>query len=167
MKLDILIVDLVLVALVVIPYLLFILMGRREITKLKESFLKEAEKHKLHIAEMDMWNKNVIGVDKARGKILFVQQRKAGFATELYDLKEVKACNLLQEVQTLKINRRDQDVLQRIELQLILFHGGIKTITLYNCDETYFQDYELRHAETWSRNIKAMIEIRPTIDSAA
>lgn len=45
MKLDIIIVDLALVAAVFVPYLLFIWVGNREVKKLKNKFSEEAKKH--------------------------------------------------------------------------------------------------------------------------
>ncbi|WP_156879191.1 hypothetical protein [Salinimicrobium xinjiangense] len=167
MKLDILIIDIALVALIVIPYILFILIGRREHNNLKNKFLNEAKYHQLRCEEVDTWNKNMMGLDKVRQKILLVQRRQTEFVTVLIELTEVKSCQILREVQTLKIDKRTEDILQRIHLQLILFNGSEKSVSLYNCDDTYYQEYELLHAERWNSSINALISFRPTINSAA
>ncbi len=167
MKLDILIVDAALIALVFLPYVLFILIGRREERKLKNKFLEEAFKSQLKIDESDSWNKTFIGLDKEKYKILLVQKRKTGIAVERIDLKNVKECEVLQEVQTVKIDTCNQNILQRIDLQLKLFNNSVQNINFYNCEESYSQEYELIHAEKWNDKINSLTHFSPTINSAA
>lgn len=167
MKLDILIVDAALIALVFLPYVLFIILGRREERKLKNKFLEEALKSQLKIEESDSWNKTIIGLDKEKCKILLVQKRKTGIAVELIDLKNVRASEILQEVQAVKIDTGNQNILQRIDLQLKLYNNSTQIINLFNCEDSYSQDYEVKHAEKWSSKISALIRLRPPIISAA
>lgn len=167
MKLDILIVDFILVATVALPYLLFILLGQKEEVKLKNKFSEEAKKHELHLDEKDNWNNNIIGLDKEKAKVLLLQKRKTGIVTELIDLKQVRACSILEEIQTVKINKRTENILQKLDLQLSLHNGSFQIVNLYNCEETYSQDYELKHAERWNRTINACLVYRPTVNSAA
>lgn len=167
MKLDILIVDAVLIALVFLPYFLFILIGRREEKKLKNKFLEEALKCQLTIDESDSWNKTIIGLDKEKFKILLVQKRKTGIATELLDLKNVRDSEIIQEVQTVKIETNIQKILERIDLQLNLYNNSSQIINFYNSAESYSQEHELVHAEKWSSKINALTRFRPTLNSAA
>ncbi len=167
MKIDILIVDLALVAAVFVPYVLFIFIGRKEIFKLKNTFSQEAKKHQLRFDEKESWNNNIIGFDKEKAKILLVQKRIAGFISDLVDLKDVRCCEVLKEVQTVKIEQRTEEILQRLDLQLKLYNGAFRTINLYNCEETFVQDYEVKHAEKWRDIINSHIVFRPTINSAA
>lgn len=167
MKLDILIVDFILVTAVILPYLLFILLGRREEARLKDKFLEESQKHGLHPVETDRWNNNIIGLDKENGKVLLVQKRRTGIVAELIDLKQVRACSIHEEIIPVKINRLNENILQKLELQLILHNGSFQSLCLYNCEETYFQDYELKHAERWNHSIKDALVSRTTVNSAA
>lgn len=167
MKLDILIVDAVLIALVFLPYFLFILIGRREEKKLKNKFIEEALKCQLHIAESDSWNKTVIGLDKEKLKILLVQKRKTEIAVELIDLKNVRNSEVVQELQTVKIDTSNQKILERIDLQLNLYNNSSQFINFYNCAESYSQENEVVHAEKWSSKINALTRFRPTLNSAA
>lgn len=167
MKLDILIVDLAMVAAVFLPYLLFIFIGRKEIRKLKSKFSEEAKKYQLRIEERKNWNNNIIGLDNEKSKILLVQKRRIGFASDLIDLKEVRSCALLKEVHTVKIEQRTEEILQRLDLQLKLFNGNFQTVNLYNCEESCTQDYELRNAERWINIINRHIVFRSRIGSAA
>ena len=167
MKLDILIVDFAMVAAVFVPYLLFILIGQREERRLKNKFSEEVKKHHLKIEVKDNWNNNIIGLDKEKARILLVQKRKTAIVTELIDLREVRGCEILQEVQAVKIDQRAENVLQRLDLHLKLYNGSVQTVNLYNCEETYAQDYEMQHAEKWSRTINEIAALRPTVNSAA
>lgn len=167
MKLDILLVDFGLVAAVFVPYLLFILLGQKEERALKNKFSEEVKNNQLQLDEKDSWNNNILGLDRAKGKILFVQKRKSGVAVEIIDLKEVRTCEIYREIQTVKIEDRTEEILQKLGLNLKLYSGTQKMLSLYNCEDTYSQDYELKHAEKWNRTINALIAFRPTINSAA
>ena len=148
-------------------HILFILVGKKEEVELRNKFFEEVQKNDLRLQEKDKWNTNFVGRDKEKARILFVQKRKAGFITELVDLKQVRACSILQEVQTLKVNKRTANILQRIDLKLILVNGSVQNINLFNCEETYSQEYELVHAEKWNKIINDNLEYRPTVNSAA
>ncbi|MDX1762155.1 MAG: hypothetical protein R3218_08380 [Christiangramia sp.] len=167
MKFDILIVDLALVAAVFVPYILFILIGRKEIQKLKNKFLEEAKKHELRLDEKENWNNNIIGLDKGKAKILLVQKRRTGFASDLVDLKDLRSCEIHKEVLSVKIGNRNEEILQRLDLHLKLYNGTVRSLNLFNCEETYIQDYEVQHAERWQNIISSQIAFRPTINSAA
>lgn len=167
MKLDILIVDFAIVAIVFIPYLLLILFGQKEGDKLKNEFSEQAQKHHLCFEEKDCWNNNIMGLDKEKAKILLVQKRRTEIATELIDLQQVRKCELLQEFRSIKIHENKEDILRRLDLRLELYNGSAQIVNLYSCEETYSQDHELKHAERWNRTINALISVRPTVDSAA
>lgn len=167
MKLDILLVDLALIALVFIPYFAFIIISRRENKKLKEIFFEEAYKHQLQPEELDRWNNNLIGLDRSRSIILFVQKRKLGIFKEIIDLKEVSSCEILQEISTVKTGKRTENILQRINLQFSFRNNSFREVTLFNYNETYVQDFEMIHAEKWKTRINALLSFQPTINSAA
>lgn len=167
MKLDILLVDFALLALVFIPYFSFILISHREERRLKKIFSEEALEHQLKADEKDRWNNNLVGLDKNKLMVLFVQKRKSGVFKEFIDLKEVKSCEILQEINTVKIDNRTENILQRIDLQFRLYNNSSRVVTLFNCEETYTQDYELKHAEKWNNKINSLLSFRPTLNSAA
>lgn len=167
MKLDILIVDIALLTLVFLPYFLLIFLNKVEEKSLKKRFLNKVSQYNLEIVECDTWNSNIIGLDKGKAKILFVQKIKTGFVTEFIDLKQVRTCCIIQDIQAVKINKHVSNILQKIDLQLVLHNGSIQTINLYNCEEAYSEDYEMKNAERWYRIINESLDHRPTVNSAA
>ena len=167
MKIDIIIVDLALVALVVAPYVLFIILGHREGTRLKNIFKAECLNNSLSIDEKDSWNANIIGLDLSKNILLLVHKTKTDVNLDLVNLREIKGCEVIREVQTIGINKRTEDILQRIDLKFTCYNDTIRIVNLYNSEETYAQEYELQHAEKWQEKIKALISYHPTINSAA
>ena len=167
MKLDILIIDVALLALIFLPYFLLIFLNKVEGKSLKKRFFNQASQYNLKIVECDSWNSNIIGLDKEKSKILFVQKRRTGFVTEFIDLKQVRTCCILQDTQAVKIHKHVSNILQKIDLQLILHNGSLQIINLYNCEEAYSEDYEIKNAERWNRIINESLAHRPTVNSAA
>lgn len=108
-----------------------------------------------------------MGLDKKSAKILFVQQKKSGILSEIIALKEVRASEVFKDVQTIKIDQRTEDILQKLELRLKLHNGSEQILGLYDCKESYAQDYELKHAEKWNAIINSLVAFRPTLNSAA
>lgn len=167
MKLDILIVDFALVALVIAPYMIFIILGHREGIRLKKIFKEAAVNHRLSIDEKDSWNANIIGIDMSKNAILLVHKTKTDVRAELINLKEIKGCEILRDVQTLRINKRIEEILQRVDLKFTCYDNTIRVVNLYSSEETYGQEYELKHAEKWKDRINAVIKYQPPINSAA
>src|SRR5690606_11961898 len=133
MKLPIIVIHFLVVASVLVPYLLFILSARREITRLNHQFSLEARKLKLKPEEKEHWNNNVIGLDKDQLKILFLQKRSASIVSFVIDLKQVQACKFVEQRRNLLMKKRKEEVLEKIDLHLLLNNGSIEQISLYDC----------------------------------
>lgn len=167
MKIDILFVHIAVVAAVAIPYILFILAAARPRKHLKLLFNKEAIALDLNLDQIDRWNSNIIGIDKTRQKVLFVQRIRGVVSVQLIDLRTVKNSLLLHQTRTAKLNERKEEILQKVELELLMHNGDKQMINFFDIDLTYFQDFELRNAEKWGEIIQESIRLRPEIHSAA
>lgn len=167
MKIDIIFVHFAVVAAVAIPYIIFVLIAARERRSLKLELQREVKLHDLKLDEVDRWNSNIIGIDKTHQKVLLVQRRKQAFSVQLIDLKKVKSSILLHEVKTIKINKKDESLLQRVDLELSLYSGGKQVVNLFDTELTYFQDYEMKNAEKWNNILNEALCLRPLIHSAA
>lgn len=167
MKIDILIVHFAVVAAVAVPYILFVLAAARQRKNLKSRFNSEALALNLKLDRVDRWNSNIIGIDKTRQKVVFVQRRREEIIVQVIDLKIIKSSVLLHETATVKIDKKKEEVLQKVELELFMYNGDIQTISFFDCDMTYYQDYEMKNAEKWNQIIKESIGLRPLVQSAA
>lgn len=168
MKLDIILVDLVVVAMVVVPYLLFIKLGWDETQKLKQKFLEEVKKAGLDPVEIDSWNQNMIGLDMTKQKLILVQRQKGDFRVDLMDLKRVRTCGIKIKNAEIVMHKKPETILQRIDLEFsVVDHEEAMLLNLFDHDTTYTQDYELKHAEKWHFLINKCLSFRPTIHTAA
>ena len=84
MKLDLFLVDFAVVALVLAPYVIFIMMSRSEIKKLKNKFLMEAGANLGKTYETIRWNQSIVGVDRSLQKLLLVQRLTEGFRVKVW-----------------------------------------------------------------------------------
>lgn len=167
MKIDILIVHFAVVAAVAIPYILFVLAAARQRKHLRLRFDKEAKDLDLKCDQVDRWNSNIIGIDKTRQKILFVQRRREEISVQVIDLKTVKSSLLLHQTGTVKINKKNEEILQKVEVELSMYNGDKQIVSFFDYDVTYYQDYEMKNAGKWSQIINESINLRPLVHSAA
>lgn len=167
MKIDIIFVHFAVVAAVAIPYILFILAAASQRKHLKLRFNKEAKDLDLKLDLVDRWNSNIIGIDKSRQKVLFVQRRREEIFAQVIDLKTVKGSLLLHQTGTVKIDEKKEEVLQKVELELSMYNGDKQVISFFDCDMTYYEDYEMKNAGKWSEIIKSSLTLRPLLHSAA
>lgn len=167
MKIDIIVVHFAIVAAVAIPYILFILAAARQKKHLEIRFHQEAKALDLKIDQVDRWNSNFIGIDKTHQKVLFVQRRKEHITVQLIDLKTIKSSLLLHQTRTVKINKKNEDILLKVELELSMHNGDKQSISFFDCDITYCQEYEMKNAGKWSQIIQESITLRPLVHSAA
>lgn len=167
MKIDIIFVHFAVVAAVAIPYFLFILAAARQRKHLKLKFNKEAKALDLELDQVDRWNSNIIGIDKTRQKVIFVQRRKEEISVQVIDLRAVKGSVLLHQTRTVQINKKKEEILQKVELELSMYNGDKQIISFFDCDMTYYQDLEMKNAGKWNEIIKASISLRPLVHSAA
>ena len=167
MKIDIIFVHFAVVAAVSIPYILFVLAAAMERKRLRLAFEKEAQQHNLNPEQVDKWNSNIIGIDKTRQKVLLVQRRRADLFVQVIDLRNVKSSVLLHELRSMKIDGENENVLQRIDVELSLYNGEKQVVTLFDSDMTYSQDYEMKNAEKWNKILNAALGMRPLLHSAA
>lgn len=167
MKIDIIFVHIAVVAAVAIPYILFILAAARQRRLLKLRFNREAQDLNFKPDQIHSWNSNIIGIDKSLRKVLFIQKGKTSFSVQVIDLKNVKSSLLLHQNTTVKVNKKDVEILQKVELELSMYNGEVQTLSLFDSDITYYQDYEMKNAEKCNQIIGEFIRLRPSIHSAA
>lgn len=167
MKIDIMFVHFAVVAAVAVPYILFVLAAAGQRKNLNSRFNSEALALDLKLDQVGRWNSNIIGIDKSRQKVVFVQQRREEIAVQVIDLKTIQSSVLLHQTAMVKIDKKKEEVLQKVELELTMYNGDIQAISFFDCDMTYYQDYEMKNAGKWSQIIQESIILRPLAHSAA
>ena len=167
MKLDILIVDILLVAMVAMPYVAFISVGLKESRKLKKRFMEQAVKYNFRPDRIETWNLNMIGIDQNASTILLLQNYSEGPQVTYLDLKKFRKSNLQKRYQTMRIQKKTEEMLQKVYLELHSFSGENLLVDLYDADKTYQQEYEMRNAEKWNLLINSCLRSRSFSGTAA
>lgn len=168
MNLEMLVVNIAVVSIVFVPYLIFIIIGQKEARKLSSKFKEEAGRHNLKISERENWNQNILGLDVSKQKLLFVQRRNDEFLVELIDLSPVKLSRLAVDSKEAMVNEKKENVLQRIDLELINYNMQVKhMICLYDSELNFSQDFEMRRAEKWNKLINNCLSLKPVFQKVA
>ena len=168
MKIDILFVDMALLALVIVPYVIFIFVRSKTATKCRKEFNRIAAENSLIINEKESWNKNLIGLDRSKEKLLLVQYKSEEPVSELMDLKMLKSCTVLSDTENQVVNGKPEEILKRVSLQLCFLNSAEKKLLrLYDHDVDVNQDYELKRAQKWNALVNEVLKARPVIKRAA
>lgn len=146
-------VNVAVVSLIFVPYLFLIYLGQREYRKIDNIFKEEAIKLGLNIEVKDRWNQNAIGIDTKQRELLFVQKRNENYLVEHISLRSVAQCEIRHQVENLKNNGINEQVLQKVSLDFIHFDGSAISVCLFDYEYTFEQDYEMKHAEQWKKTI--------------
>lgn len=168
MKIDILIVDVALLALVLVPYLIFILVGSKTANKSRKRFKQIASENGLVLTEQESWNANLVGLDRIKEKFLFIQLKNGEPVSELVDLKMLKSCSVISETEKQKINGKMDEILKRVSLEFVFLNATEKKLLdLYDHEINIYQDYELKRAQKWSSLINELLKTRQAMRRAA
>lgn len=155
-------INLALLACLFVPYYLIFILGQRSYRNLNKRFKQEVRKNNLKIDEKQNWSSNLIGIDIAGQKLLFVQSRTDGFAVDLIDLSNVKSSQVYGEYKQQKINGTTENLLQRVFLETQPVFGDERIrVKLYDSDLIYYEDYELKNAEKWCGIINKNLRYNP------
>lgn len=167
MKLDILLVEILLVIMVVLPYITFAFLAFREREKLKLKFRLEMENRNFTASHKGSWNNNMIAVDFERSALLLVQQYDSHFDVTYTDLKKVIKVSTLIVQKKIKINGREEERLEQVCLEFECVTGTFNSLSLYDAERTYQQDLEVKNAEEWCMLINTHIKLNPILGAAA
>jgi hypothetical protein len=155
METPFIIVCLILVALVFIPYLLFITAGKSENDKMKTKIKDVIANNNLNISTYDKWGLRYLGIDTVQRKLVFLKNSFAidGNPSEelvqLIDIDAIKSCNILELRKPIKIGDRKEVILEKLDLEILLKNDEKLILSFYHMDEEQMEDWELRRVEKW------------------
>lgn len=167
MNIDLVILSLLLVFLVFLPFILIPLIQNRGSKNLQKKFHAEASMLNLKTDIIETWNQNIIGIDSAQKKLLFVQKLEEEFIIEHIDLDRLKQSELkLQYSQP--VGHKKEEQLQKVILIITVQHTEEKkSIVLYDYDLNYTQDLEVMNAQKVNNHINKFINNRPVLKRTA
>ena len=167
MKLDIFIVEILLVAVVALPYLTFAFLGLKGGRELGSRFLQEMKKRNFKAGHKGKWNNNRIALDMERSSFLLVQQYNRLFECTQIHLQKVITVVVVTAQKNVDVGGKLTEQLERVVLEFQYLAGEVRLVTLYESDRTYQQDFEIENAEKWCLLMNEHLRSKPFFDAAA
>jgi hypothetical protein len=152
------IVCLILVALVFIPYLLFIASGKRENKKMKAKIKHVIANNNLNISTSENWGLRYLGIDTVQRKLVFLksvvlEDMPSEDLVQLLDLDAIKSCNIVELRKPIKIGDRKEVILEKLDLEILLKNGAHLILSFYHIDDEQMEDWELQRIEKWKATL--------------
>ncbi len=162
MDIQSILVNLAVVSFILVPYFLLIYLGQKQHREVGKIFRKEAKKLGLNIDEYDRWNNNALGIDFKQQKLLLAVRKDQDVVVETISLSNIKASTVKPVKHTAKGVDKPIEVLDKVYLELTPYDGTTPImLCLFDAGYTFEQDYEIKHAEKWSKliNSRAMAPV--------
>lgn len=152
------IVGLIIVAMVLIPYYLFIKAGKSE-SKIMEAKIKQViATYNLNISLYEEWGIRYLGIDTLQRKLVFVKSMvlevvPSEETIQILDIDSIQSCRIVELRKPIKIGDRKEVVLEKLDLEVTLKNGDHLLISFYHMDEDRMEDWELRRIEKWKATL--------------
>lgn len=168
MKIDFIVISVILVTLVILPFILIPLLQYRENKKLQKQFSDESARLNLNPDLKGNWNQNIIGIDSAQLKMLFLQKISDRIKAEVIDLNQMRSVRVITQDYKPAVGGKYDIILKRVDLEFThLYKEEKQFLNLFDLDLTFTQDLEVRNAENWSREIQKLLSSRPVLRKSA
>lgn len=153
---------------VILPYLWFIRIASRNTQKQDRFFRDILKKENLNFNVKEQWNNNYLGIDKDNKILLFIKHLEIDSVVLKIDLNQIQSCQIKKIAKDIKKYNKTETELQTIDLELHHFTNGIPTnLNLFDTNELYAQDFEMKRAERWKALIDGIIPKPRTYRGAA
>ena len=147
---------LAIVVLILLPFIIGAIRGRKKAKMITREFLETGHKYGIAISETETWNDRVMGLDKDSKKLLFRHtSASAGLTEKLIDLSDVLTCTT--ETSYLRSSESDK-VIESIRLVLRnKLNRGTEVLSVYNAELDLNVYSEVQIAEKWNSKINACL----------
>ena len=139
----------------VLPFAWFMLIGKNNARK-KEKLFKDAVKNEnLSFNTKEQWNNNFIGIDESKNILIFIKLINQETSVLKIDLKRLKSCQINRKTRDFKKENKMETELQSLGLELsFLMKSEINTLNLYDINDRFSEDLEMKRAEKWQTLIQ-------------
>lgn len=161
------IIDAIIIAIVILPFALFINGSKKRKRKLRKALQSEATQNNCKLTKIEIDSNFAIGVDEAEQKLFFYKETSDFAFAQVVDLKSIVSCKTTRENKRVKDKTKDYDVINK--LQLSFTHRNLNDVTelmLYNNDDEMVLNNEIAIAEKWQDYINNIIATKAsTVES--
>ncbi|MGB5393551.1 MAG: hypothetical protein WBN16_04830 [Lutimonas sp.] len=158
--------DLTVLALVFIPYYIFLKNGNSIKKKVNQLIQKEISSSGLNFTDSEYWAHSFIGIDGVAKKLLFVRVNGDHSDAVTIDLSKIKHIKIDKKIEVDKDNKTNW-ALNRLDLLVSLSPNGESLIPLFDADVFYKENNENSRAEDWVKKINSCRTFPSTNQKAA
>jgi len=154
------VIGLVIIALTILPFIIFYLVKKMRQMKFMKDFIVLSEREKLKISQKEMWkNSYAIGIDDDSKKLFYFNKLKDKEKVTLIDLSEVERCRVVSTDRTEKKQYGDSGPTNRLELVFTYKNSSIpeKSLEFYNRAEFMPSADECSHIEGWLNSVNSIL----------
>ncbi len=150
------IIGIVIIALVVLPFVLFYLLKKLKHAKYLNLFSSLAEKEKINITSRELWeNKYLLGIDAQGKKLIYMNLNENDKSAEIIDLSRVSGCSVISTDRSHKTRIAD-NASDRLDLVFSFKDGSPeKSLEFYKSTAFMPTADHFVHAEKWQKIIEA------------
>lgn len=172
MDFSIILVCVMLLALVFIPYCLFIAVGQSEKNKMKNKIKNIITQNNLNISSSENWGNRYLGIDTTQRKLMFFKsailvEPLSEDEVQVIEMDSIKVCNINELRKPIKIGDRKEQILEKLELEILLKNGGEIILSFYHMDDDQIEDWEVRRIEKCKLAIVELTSITAVLNKAA
>lgn len=160
------IIDAIIIAIVILPFALFINGSKKRERQLRKALQSEATKHNCNLSKLEVHSNFAIGLDQNEKKLVFYKKAEKRAYTTLVDLKTVAACKALKINKQVKNKTKHYELIDKLKLSFIHHNKNkVTDLELYNNDDTMTLNNEVLLSQKWEDEVntllKTMREIQP------
>ncbi|MBF8148531.1 hypothetical protein ITJ86_01395 [Winogradskyella sp. F6397] len=161
------IIDAIIIAIVILPFVLFINGRKKRQKKLQKALQSEASLHNCKLSKVETHSNFAIGIDSSEQKLFFYKETEEAAYAQTVDLKSISACKSIKEYKQAKGNAKPNNVIDKIQLSFI--HRNQKDAThlvLYNNNDEMTLNNELVVAQKWQDYITEFLESKVEVQTS-
>ena len=153
MKASELVITMIITVLGIFPFVWFTYLGKKGMSKNKRTINELTKAQNLTFNPKEQWNNSFIGIDESKKVLFYVKVKHSGNEALRIDLNDVKSCKILKDTKEFKREKKVESELQTLNLELEMHGKPNLTINLYDIEDNLSEDFEMKRAELWQKNI--------------
>ncbi|HEY5469445.1 MAG TPA: FeoB-associated Cys-rich membrane protein [Bacteroidales bacterium] len=149
------------VALIVLPFILYSLYKKQKNMKFLKNFMSFAEKEKIKISQKELWNNNyIIGIDNNLKKIIYTNKQNEKEERKIIDLSLVKECRIVNINRTVKAQDGKENISDRLELNFTFYNNSTReeSLEFYNSKDFMPTADDQSRIENWLNIVNASLK---------
>ncbi|MBU2927612.1 hypothetical protein [Winogradskyella psychrotolerans] len=152
------IIDAVIIAIVILPFVLFINGSKKRKRKLRNALQDEAAQHNCKLSEVEVHSNFALGLDTTGENLFFYKETEDSAFVQTVNLKAIASCKFIKETKRTKDKTKGYHVIDSIQLSFV--HQNLKDVTnlvLYNNDDEMTLNNEIALGQKWQEKISGLL----------